>query len=105
MKAKLYLRAFLLALCCALLTAGAIFLLLGSAVGTALFADVLPRLMWMLPVAVCLAAAGAWLVTRSVTDPIGKLDPENPGTEAPYEELVPLLARIRQQQRTIRRQE
>ena len=105
MKAKLYLRAFLLALCCALLTAGVIFLLLGGAVGTALFADILPRLMWMLPVAVCLAAAGAWLVTRSVTDPIGKLDPENPGTEAPYEELVPLLARIRQQQRTIRRQE
>ena len=73
--------------------------------GTEARAQVSSHLLWLLPIALCLAAAGGWAVARGIVDPIRKIDPETPGTEAPYEELVPLLARIRAQNRLIRQQE
>ncbi len=106
MKAKLFLRSFVFALLVAAFTAAAVLLLLRpERAGTAFYEETLPQLLWLLPTGVGFAAAGAWLVTRSITDPIGRIDPESPGTEAPYEELVPLLARIRAQNRRIRQQE
>ena len=106
MKGKLFLRVGLLLFAA---------ILLGSAVtyaiaqpqlaGTESRAQVSSHLLWLLPIALCLAAAGGWAVARGIVDPIRKIDPETPGTEAPYEELVPLLARIRAQNRLIRRQE
>ena len=96
MKGKLFLRVGLLLFAA---------ILLGSAVtyaiaqpqlaGTEARAQVSSHLLWLLPIALCLAAAGGWAVARGIVDPIRKIDPETPGTEAPYEELVPLLARIR----------
>ena len=96
MKGKLFLRVGLLLFAA---------ILLGSAVtyaiaqpqlaGTESRAQVSSHLLWLLPIALCLAAAGGWAVARGIVDPIRKIDPETPGTEAPYEELVPLLARIR----------
>ena len=103
MKVKLFLRVFVFALLIAVLTAAAV--LRPARAGGAFYENTLPPLLWVLSAAVCLAAAGAWIVTRSITDPIARIDPENPGTEAPYEELVPLMARIREQNRRIRRQE
>ena len=106
MKGKLFLRVGLLLFAA---------ILLGSAVtyaiaqpqlaGTESRAQVSSHLLWLLPIALCLAAAGGWAVARGIVDPIRKIDPETPGTEAPYEELVPLLARIRAQNRLIRQQE
>ena len=106
MKGKLFLRVGLLLFAA---------ILLGSAVtyaiaqpqlaGTEARAQVSSHLLWLLPIALCLAAAGGWAVARGIVDPIRKIDPETPGTEAPYEELVPLLARIRAQNRLIRQQE
>ena len=105
MKGKLFLRVGLLLFAA---------ILLGSAVtyaiaqpqlaGTEARAQVSSHLLWLLPIALCLAAAGGWAVARGIVDPIRKIDPETPGTEAPYEELVPLLARIRAQNRLIRQQ-
>ena len=106
MKGKLFLRVGLLLFAA---------ILLGSAVtyaiaqpqlaGTEARAQVSSHLLWLLPIALCLAAAGGWAVARGIVGPIRKIDPETPGTEAPYEELVPLLARIRAQNRLIRQQE
>ena len=96
MKGKLFLRVGLLLFAA---------ILLGSAVtyaiaqpqlaGTESRAQVSSHLLWLLPIALCLAAAGGWAVARGIVDPIRKIARPTPGTEAPYEELVPLLARIR----------
>ena len=86
MKGKLFLRVGLLLFAA---------ILLGSAVtyaiaqpqlaGTESRAQVSSHLLWLLPIALCLAAAGGWAVARGIVDPIRKIDPETPGTEAPYE--------------------
>ena len=105
MKAKLFVRTFLLAFICELLMAGVLYAVLRPEISvTLLYEKTILQLLWALAGAVVLAAGGAWIVTCSITDPISGIDPEQPGTEAPYEELVPLLARIRQQNRIIHQQ-
>lgn len=105
MKGKLFLRAGLMLSVAILLGSAVTFALVRpQIVGTEETSQALARFLWVLPMTLC-AAPAAWVLSRSIADPIGKIDPENPGTEAPYEELVPLLARIRAQNRVIRQQE
>ena len=106
MKGKLFLRVGLLLFAAILLGSAATYAIAQPQLaGTEARAQVSSHLLWLLPIALCLAAAGGWAVARGIVDPIRKIDPETPGTEAPYEELVPLLARIRAQNRLIRQQE
>ena len=106
MKGKLFLRVGLLLFAAILLgSAVTVALVEPQLAGTEETAQALSRLLWVLPIALCLAAAGGWALSRGIVGPIRKIDPESPGTEAPYEELVPLLARIRAQNRVIRQQE
>ena len=106
MKGKLFLRVGLLLFAAILLGSAATYAIAQPQLaGTEARAQVSSHFLWLLPIALCLAAAGGWAVARGIVDPIRKIDPETPGTEAPYEELVPLLARIRAQNRLIRQQE
>ena len=96
MKGKLFLRVGLLLFAAILLGSAATYAIAQPQLaGTEARAQVSSHFLWLLPIALCLAAAGGWAVARGIVDPIRKIDPETPGTEAPYEELVPLLARIR----------
>lgn len=106
MKGKLFLRVGLLLFAAVLLGSAVTYAALQPQLaGTEARAQALSHLLWVLPIALSLAAAGGWAVARGIVDRIRRIDPESPGTEAPYEELVPLLARIRAQNRLIRQQE
>lgn len=54
--------------------------------------------------AVCLALWLAGRVSRKLVDPINAIDLENPGDETAYEELAPLVGKLRSQNRRIQRQ-
>ncbi len=58
----------------------------------------------MLLLAFCLALGLAGRVARQLVEPINAIDLSNPGEEAVYEELAPLLSKIRSQNRQIQRQ-
>lgn len=106
MKGKLFLRVGLLLFAAVLLGSAVTYAAVQPQLaGTEARAQALSHLLWVLPIALSLAAAGGWAAARGIVDPIRRIDPESPGTEAPYEELVPLLARIRAQNRLIRQQE
>ena len=106
MKGKLFLRVGLLLFAAVLLGSAMTYAAVQPQLaGTEARAQALSHLLWVLPIALSLAAAGGWAVARGIVDRIRRIDPESPGTEAPYEELVPLLARIRAQNRLIRQQE
>ena len=106
MKGKLFLRVGLLLFAAVLLGSAVTYAAVQPQLaGTEARAQALSHLLWVLPIALFLAAAGGWAVARGIVDRIRRIDPESPGTEAPYEELVPLLARIRAQNRLIRQQE
>ena len=106
MKGKLFLRVGLLLFAAVLLGSAVTYAAVQPQLaGTEARAQALSHLLWVLPIALSLAAAGGWAVARGIVDRIRRIDPESPGTEAPYEELVPLLARIRAQNRLIRQQE
>ena len=106
MKGKLFLRVGLLLFAAVLLGSAVTYAAVQPQLaGTEARAQALSHLLWVLPIALFLAAAGGWAIARGIVDRIRRIDPESPGTEAPYEELVPLLARIRAQNRLIRQQE
>lgn len=54
--------------------------------------------------AACLAFWLAGRVSRQLVAPINAIDPDAPGDEAEYEELAPLLSKLRSQNRRIQRQ-
>ena len=106
MKGKLFLRVGLLLFAAVLLGSAVTYAAVQPQLaGTEARAQALSHLLWVLPIVLFLAAAGGWAIARGIVDRIRRIDPESPGTEAPYEELVPLLARIRAQNRLIRQQE
>ena len=67
-------------------------------------ASMLPSLAVILLLALVLAAVLAGRLTRRIVRPILELDLEHPESCAAYEELAPLLTRIRRQNDTIRGQ-
>ena len=71
---------------------------------TEFFTREVQETLWVLPALVIAAILAAYTMAWHVTDPIHRIDPEQPGETAPYEELVPLMARIREQDRLIRQQ-
>ena len=58
----------------------------------------------MMLLAFCLAPWLAGRVSRQLVEPINAIDLKEPGDEAPYEELSPLIGKIRSQNRQIQRQ-
>ena len=58
----------------------------------------------MMLLAFCLALWLAGRVSRQLVEPINAIDLNEPGDEAPYEELSPLIGKIRSQNRQIQRQ-
>ena len=61
-------------------------------------------LLWLVALALILSALLASSLARQITRPINSMDLEQPNLEKPYEELAPLVSRIREQNRTISRQ-
>ncbi len=72
--------------------------------GTEARAQVSSHLLWLLPIALCLAAAGGWAVARGIVDPIRKIDPKRPARKRRMKSSCRCL-RIRAQNRLIRQQE
>ena len=66
----------------------------------ALILGVLQPVLWILVLALILASR----LSRQITKPINSLDLENPRLDETYEELFPLVSRLREQNRTIGRQ-
>lgn len=64
----------------------------------------IPEALWVIPTLVIAAIIAAYVMAHQITAPIGRIDPEQPGETVPYEELLPLMARIREQDRFIHRQ-
>lgn len=58
----------------------------------------------MVALALCLALWLAGRVAQRLVAPINAIDPEDPGGETAYEELAPLVGKLRDQNRRIRRQ-
>ena len=86
MKGKLFLRVGLLLFAAVLLGSAVTYAAVQPQLaGTEARAQALSHLLWVLPIALFLAAAGGWAVARGIVDRIRRIDPESPGTEAPYE--------------------
>ena len=84
MKGKLFLRVGLLLFAAILLGSAVTFAIVQPQLaGTEKTAQALSHLLWVLPIALSLAAVGGWALSRGIVDPIRKIDPETPGTEAP----------------------
>ena len=61
-------------------------------------------LLWIVVLSLLLSALLASRQARKITRPLNKLDPENPELPEGYNELQPLLQRLREQTRTIHQQ-
>ena len=70
----------------------------------ALILGVLQPVLWILVLALILSGVLASRLSRQITKPINSLDLENPRLDETYEELFPLVSRLREQNRTIGRQ-
>ncbi|MBQ9852977.1 MAG: PAS domain-containing protein [Ruminiclostridium sp.] len=70
----------------------------------AMFLEVAQPILWMIALSLVLSAVLASSLARQITRPINSLDLERPDLDKPYEELAPLVGRIREQNRTISRQ-
>jgi len=70
----------------------------------ALILGVLQPVLWILVLALILSGILASRLSRQITKPINSLDLENPRLDETYEELFPLVSRLREQNRTIGRQ-
>ncbi len=68
-----------------------------------MLADLFYPILWILTIAVVLALVLAARVSKSITDPILRLDLSNPETKDIYEELTPLIAKIHAQNKEIQR--
>ena len=66
--------------------------------------EVAQPILWLVALALILSALLASSLARQITRPINSMDLEQPGLDKPYEELAPLVGRIREQNRTISRQ-
>ena len=65
---------------------------------------VVQPLLWVVVLALVLSGVLASRLARQITKPINSLDLENPRLDETYEELFPLVSRLREQNRTITRQ-
>ena len=74
-----------------------------TTVGAMLLGVVQP-VLWILVLAVLLSGMLASRLARQIIRPINNLDLEHPRLEETYEELFPLVSRLREQNRTIGRQ-
>ncbi|MFQ9858553.1 MAG: ATP-binding protein [Evtepia gabavorous] len=70
----------------------------------ALILGVLQPVLWILVLALILSGILASRLSRQITKPINSLDLENPRLDETYEEIFPLVSRLREQNRTIGRQ-
>ena len=66
--------------------------------------EVAQPILWLVALALILSALLASSLARQITRPINSMDLEQPDLDKPYEELAPLVGRIREQNRTINRQ-
>ena len=66
--------------------------------------EVAQPILWLVALALILSALLASSLARQITRPINGMDLEQPDLDKPYEELAPLVGRIREQNRTISRQ-
>ncbi|MBR5533354.1 MAG: PAS domain-containing protein, partial [Ruminiclostridium sp.] len=67
----------------------------------AIFLEVAQPILVMAALAMILSALLASSLARQITRPINSMDLERPDLDKPYEELAPLVGRIREQNRTI----
>lgn len=72
--------------------------------GGALVLGVLQPVLWILVLALVLSGVLASRLARQITRPINEIDLEQPRLDETYEELFPLVSRLREQNRTIGRQ-
>lgn len=70
----------------------------------ALIISVLQPILWIVVLALVLSGVLASRLSRQITKPINNIDLENPRLDDAYEELFPLVGRLREQNRTISRQ-
>ena len=70
----------------------------------ALVLSVLQPILWVLVLALILSGVLSSRLARQITRPINSIDLENPRLDETYEELFPLVGRLREQNRTISRQ-
>lgn len=70
----------------------------------ALILSVLQPILWVLVLAIILSGVLSSRLARQITRPINNIDLENPRLDETYEELFPLVGRLREQNRTISRQ-
>lgn len=70
----------------------------------ALFLGILQPVLWILVLALILSGVLAARLARQIVKPINGIDLEHPRLEEGYEELFPLVSRLREQNRTIGRQ-
>lgn len=70
----------------------------------ALALDVLQPVVWVLVLAVALSGLLASRTARQIVRPINSIDLENPRLDETYEEIFPLVSRLKEQNRTIGQQ-
>ena len=105
MRRTIFCAAAILAVAAIIITAGAAVMIIHPGPEDAdFFTREIPNALWVTPMLVIAAVAAAWVIARRITDPLHRIDPEQPGQTVPYEELLPLMARIREQDRLIHRQ-
>ena len=105
MRRKIFLFSSILLIAAVVIAGGAAFLIVAPELTTAEFwSRELPAALWIFPALIILAVPTAYLFSRRITDPIRRIDLDSPEEDVPYEELVPLLAHIREQDREIRLQ-
>ena len=76
MKGKLFLRVGILLFAAILLGSAVTFAIVQPQLaGAEETAQALSHLLWVLPIALCLGAAGGWALSHSIVDPIRKIDP------------------------------
>ena len=106
MKRKVFYWALILLVAAILITALAAVLITHPGPKDAeFFTREIPGALWALPALLIAAVLAAYSMARQVSDPVQRIDPEQPGETVPYEELLPLVARLREQDRLIRQQE
>lgn len=105
MKHRIFFSVFLLLLAAIILTGGLVLLIVRPHGAPDFLDRELPQLIWGLAVLVILAAGAALEVARRTTAPVEKIDPNSPGQNVPYEELLPMVAYIRAQNRELRRRQ